>query len=514
MFLSALVEWSRAQFALTAMLHWTFVPLTLGLGVMLAIMETLYVRTGDEFWKRTMKFWMKLFGINFAMGVATGLILEFQFGTNWSNYSWFVGDIFGAPLAIEGIVAFFLEATFLAVMFFGWNKVSKRFHLFSTWMVAIGASLSALWILVANAWMQSPVGVAFNPDTGRNEMINFWEILFSPVAMNKFFHTVTSAFAFSAAFVIGISCWFLLRKRETQMALKSIKIASIFGLIGLVAVIWTGDGSATQVAKTQPMKLAAMEGLYEGQTKAPLVVFGVLNPNKKYDDDQNPYLFNISMPSMLSWLSYGSTDAYVPGIKDIITGGYYPHGEDTPALSFEEKVQRGKIAFSALEGYKEAQAAGETELMQEHRAVLDEYFPHFGYGYLNEPEDLIPNLTLVFYSFRVMILLGGYFLIIFILAWWWQRKNLLEKRKWFLHLCLWSILFAYLASYAGWVVAEVGRQPWAIQDLLPVSAAISGVKTSAVKTSFIMFTVLFAFLLIAEIKIMLTQIKKGPSNEK
>ena len=516
MFLSALVEWSRAQFALTALFHWTFVPLTLGLGIMLAIMETMYVRTGNEFWKRTEKFWMKLFGINFAMGVATGLILEFQFGTNWSNYSCFVGDIFGAPLAIEGIVAFFLETTFLAVMFFGWNKVSKRFHLTSTWLVAIGANLSALWILVANAWMQYPIGVAFNPDTARNEMVNFWDILFSPVAINKFFHTVTSGFVLSAAFVIGVSCWLLLRKRETQMAMKSIKLASVFGLMGLCALIWTGDGSAQQVAKTQPMKLAAMEGLYEGQTNAPLVLFGVLNHNKKYDDNQDPYLFKISMPGMLSWLSFGSTDAYVPGIKNIIEGEYIPYAKEAtalPALSFEEKARRGETAREAFAGYMIAKEAGNDTLMAVHKSVLEQHFQYFGYGYLSDPKELIPNVPLVFYSFHVMVMLGGYFILLFLLAWWWQHRNQLEKRRWFLHIGIWSIFLAYIATYAGWIVAEVGRQPWAIQDLMPVSAAISGVKTGAVQTTFIMFSVLFGILLIAEIKIMLTQIKKGQTNQ-
>jgi len=512
MFLSALVEWSRAQFALTALFHWTFVPLTLGLGMMLAIMETMYVRTGNEFWKRTEKFWMKLFGINFALGVATGLILEFEFGTNWSNYSWFVGDIFGAPLAIEGIVAFFLEATFLAVMFFGWNKVSKRFHLTSTWLVAIGANLSALWILVANAWMQLPTGVAFNPDTARNEMVNVWDVIFSPMAVNKFFHTVTSGFVLSAAFVIGISCWFLLRKRETEMATRSIKLASVFGLIGLAAVIWTGDGSAQQVAKSQPMKLAAMEGLYEGQSNAPLVLFGVLNPNKKYDDNRDSYIFKISMPGMLSWLSFGKTDAYVPGIKNIIEGGYIPYHTAAPALSFEEKASRGKMAREALIAYKQAKADENAELMSEHKAAIDEHFQYFGYGFLEQPEELIPNLPLVFYSFHIMVILGGYFVLFFLLAWWWQRKNTLEKRRWFLRVGMWTVLLAYIATYAGWIVAEVGRQPWTIQDLLPVSAAISNVKTGAVQTTFFMFAILFGLLLIAEIKIMLTQIKKGPNS--
>ena len=238
------VDWSRAQFAMTAIYHWLFVPLTLGLGFICAIMETLYYRTGDPFWKRTTKFWIRIFAINFAIGVATGLILEFEFGTNWSNYSHFVGDIFGAPLAIEGIMAFFLEATFFAVMFFGWNKVSKGFHLASTWITAIGANLSALWILVANAWMQSPVGTTFNVETARQEMTSFWDVVLSPVAINKFFHTVTSAYVLSAVVVVGISAWYLLRKREEQFARRSIVVASVFGLFFSLMAAMTGDGSA------------------------------------------------------------------------------------------------------------------------------------------------------------------------------------------------------------------------------------------------------------------------------
>lgn len=234
---TSLIDWSRAQFALTAMYHWLFVPLTLGLGVIQAIMETIYYRTGNEAWKKTAQFWMKLFGINFAIGVATGLILEFEFGTNWSNYSWFVGDIFGAPLAIEGILAFFMEATFIAVMFFGWDKVSKRFHLASTWLTIIGATLSALWILIANAWMQYPVGMHFNPDTVRNEMFDFWAVALSPVAINKFFHTVLSGWIVGALFVLGISCWYLLKKRNTEFALSSIKVSAIFGLVDRKSVV-------------------------------------------------------------------------------------------------------------------------------------------------------------------------------------------------------------------------------------------------------------------------------------
>ena len=264
------VDWSRAQFAMTAIYHWLFVPLTLGLGFIIAIMETLYVRTGDEFWKRTTKFWMRLFGINFAIGVATGIILEFEFGTNWSNYSHFVGDIFGAPLAVEGIMAFFMESTFIAIMFFGWNKVSKGFHLTATWLTAIGANLSALWILVANAWMQHPVGCTFNLETVRNEMISFWQVLFSPVAMNKFFHTITSSFVLAALFVVGVSAWYLLRHREQKMACKSIAIASAFGFVFALVTAMTGDKSGAVIARVQPMKLAAMEALYDGQQGAPL----------------------------------------------------------------------------------------------------------------------------------------------------------------------------------------------------------------------------------------------------
>ena len=273
---TSLIDWSRAQFALTAMYHWLFVPLTLGLAVIMGLMETFYVTTGKEFWKNTAKFWMKLFGINFAVGVATGLILEFEFGTNWSNYSWFVGDIFGAPLAIEGILAFFMEATFIAVMFFGWNKVSKRFHLASTWLTGLGATISAWWILVANAWMQYPVGMAFNPETVRNEMVDFAAVALSPMAIAKFFHTVLSSWILGAVFVVGISCWYLLRNRQKEFALSSIKVAAAVGLFASLVTAWTGDISGVQVAKVQPMKMAAAEGLHDGGNGVPFTIAGDL----------------------------------------------------------------------------------------------------------------------------------------------------------------------------------------------------------------------------------------------
>lgn len=498
----AVVDWSRAQFALTAIYHWIFVPLTLGLSFMIAFMETKYVRTGDEFWKRTTKFWMRLFGVNFAVGVATGLILEFEFGTNWSNYSYFVGDIFGAPLAIEGIMAFFMESTFIAIMFFGWNKVSKKFHLTATWLTAVGASLSALWILVANAWMQYPVGMQFNPATARNEMVNFWEVLFSPVAMNKFFHTVTSAFVLAAVFVIGISAWYLLRHREQRMARSSIKIASIFGFCSILVMTWTGDRSAKLAAENQPMKLAAMENLREGSTHAPLSIVP-----------------GIELPGMLSWMSYGTTEAYVAGINDLIDGN-----AEQGILSTDEKIRRGKHAIATFADYKAAQKAGQTArtdslagLFDKSTAVgkafHDDYFRYFGYGYLNDPQEVIPPVQLTFWSFRVMVGLGLWFILLFVLMWWFERKGTIENRRFWLHLALWSIPLSYLASQAGWVVAEVGRQPWTIQDLLPTVAAVSRLDSASVQVTFWIFAVLFTVLLIADISIMTRQIRKGPAPE-
>ena len=349
------VDWSRAQFAMTAIYHWLFVPLTLGLGFICAIMETIYYRTGNEFWKRTVKFWMRIFGINFAIGVATGIILEFEFGTNWSNYSHFVGDIFGAPLAIEGIMAFFMESTFIAIMFFGWNKVSKGFHLASTWLTAIGANLSALWILVANAWMQYPVGMTFNIETARNEMTSFWDVLLSPVALNKFFHTVTSGYVLAAIVVVGISAWYLLRKREEQMAMKSIKVASIFGLVCSLALLYSGDGSGVQVAKTQPMKLAAMEALYDGSKGADLTVIGMLKPEAERTSNEDAFYFKVDIPKLLSIIGFHDSEAYVAGINDLINGN-----EQEGILSTQEKMDRGRVAIAELECYHQALKANDS----------------------------------------------------------------------------------------------------------------------------------------------------------
>ena len=503
-----LVDWSRAQFALTAMYHWIFVPLTLGLGFIVAIMESIYVKTNDEFWKKTTKFWMGLFAINFAIGVATGIIMEFEFGTNWANYSWFVGDIFGAPLAIEGILAFFMESTFFAVMFFGWDKVSKGFHLLSTWLVAVGSNLSALWILVANGWMQYPVGMTFNPDTVRNEMNNFWDVLFSPVAVSKFLHTIASGYVLASLFVIGISAWYLLKKRDILFAKRSIIIGSTFGLITSLFLILSGDESAHQVALKQPMKLAAMEGLYEGTTDAGIVAMGILNPKKTISNDEEPFLFELTAPYALSLLGYHDIHAFVPGIKDLVYGN-----EEMGIISTQEKMQKGKLAVQALENYKEAKKTKNEEQLIQSKIILDENMKYFGYGHIKKPEDVVPPVAISFYSFHIMVALGSWFTLLFAMVLFFATKRDILKYPLILKAALWSIPLGYIASEAGWVVAEVGRQPWAIQDLMPVGIAATKIATTNVMISFFIFATLFTVLLIAEVKIMTKQIGLGPESK-
>jgi cytochrome bd ubiquinol oxidase subunit I len=511
----ALVDWSRAQFALTAIYHWLFVPLTLGLSFILAIMETLYVRTGDEEWKRMTKFWMTLFGINFAIGVATGIILEFEFGTNWSNYSWFVGDIFGAPLAVEGILAFFLESTFVAVMFFGWNKVSKKFHLLSTWLVAIGANLSALWILVANAWMQNPVGMTFNPETARNEMVSFWAVLFNPVAVEKFLHTVSSGFLLASMFVLGISAWFLIRKREDVLARRSILIAGIFGLLSSLMVAYTGDASARTLSRVQPVKFASMEALFEGKSNAGLLAFGILKDSDKKIGDRivEDFAFKIEIPGLLSVLTGGDRDAYVHGINDHVLGN-----SERGIMSVPEKIQRGKYARNILMDYKNASMNKDTLRLENIKGIFskkefhENYFRYFGYASIDKPEDVIPGVKTSFYSFHLMVILGFLFILIFSLALYLLFKGTLSRNRWFLRVALFSIPLPYIASELGWVLAEMGRQPWIIQDMMPVSQAVSQISSGSVITTFILFAVMFTVLLVSEISIMVRQIKTGPKH--
>lgn len=485
-----LVDWSRLQFALTAGYHWIFVPLTLGLSVIMATMETLYVIKKDEFWKQTAKFWMKLFGINFAVGIATGIILEFEFGTNWSNYSWFVGDIFGAPLAIEGIFAFFMEATFFAIMYFGWNKVSKKTHLLATWLTGIGAAISAVWILVANSWMQHPVGMEFNPDTVRHEMVDFWALVLNPVAISKFFHSVFSGWMTGAVFAIGISCWYLLKKRETRFALSSIRVSAIVGVIGTFAVMFSGDMSGIHVAQYQPMKLAAAEGLENGGERAPFSIVP-----------------GVEVPGMLSILATHDIDGYVPGINNLLEG--YTDSEGIEHLSAEEKMERGKVAIESFKQYRSLKEENPLAA-QEARARLEENVEYFGYGYIDSPQELIPNVPLVYWSFRAMVGLGSFLLLLMIATFWFEYRGKLQDMRWLQWVALLSIPLVYIAGQAGWIVAEVGRQPWVIEGLLPVKAAVSSVSVSAVQTTFWLFVVIFTLFLVAEIRIMINAIKQGP----
>jgi cytochrome d ubiquinol oxidase subunit I len=534
------IDWSRAQFALTAIYHWLFVPLTLGLAVIMGIAETKYYRTKDEFWKTAAKFWQKLFGVNFAMGVATGIILEFEFGTNWSNYSWFVGDIFGAPLAVEGIVAFFMESTFVAVMFFGWKKVSPGFHLASTWLTGLGATISAWWILVANAWMQYPVGCEFNPDTMRNEMVSFAEVALSPFAVGKFCHTVTSAWIIGAIFCVGVCCWYLMKKRDTKLALESMKIGAWVGLVGALLAGMTGHKSAQDVAEVQPMKLAAMEALYNGGTDVGLTAVAWVNPfcQPDYAWDDEPAM-KIEMPYALSFMATNDIHGYVPGINDILNGYTKPDGTVEPSI--DEKIARGKMAIEALAAYRQAKAENAPEAtLNSQLDILKENMPYFGYGYIKDKNDIVPYIPVNFWAFRIMVGLGClfilYFLLLLLLIYDVPFFSVFTRRllatigilpetaadaprqltglpAWHYWLAIILIPLGYIASESGWLVAEFGRQPWTIQDMLPTWASVSDLNAGSVALTFILFLILFTTMLAVEINILLKQIKKGPDNE-
>ncbi len=530
------INWARAQFALTAIYHWLFVPLTLGLAVIMGIAETCWYRTRNTFWRDCAKFWQKLFGINFAMGVATGIILEFEFGTNWSNYSWFVGDIFGAPLAIEGIVAFFMESTFVAVMFFGWKKVSPGFHLASTWLTGLGATISAWWILVANAWMQYPVGCAFNPDTMRNEMVSFTEVALSPFAIDKFCHTVISAWIIGAIFVVAVSCWYLMKNREIKLAKASIKIGVIVGLIASLGAAMTGHKSAQSVAEVQPMKLAAMEALYNGGEDVGLTAVAWVNPLEQPDyQNQESAPLKIEMPYALSFMVTNDIHGYVPGINDILNGYTKPDGTKEPSV--EEKMVRGKLAITALADYRKAKKEGASEAaLAPYLATINENMKYFGYGYVKNPHDVVPYVPVNFWAFRIMVGLGCifilYFLVMTLISFKIPFLTITTRRllaafgllpetvadtndiaglpSWHYWTAIILVPLAYIASESGWLVAEFGRQPWTIQDMLPTWVAVSDINGCSVALTFFLFLFLFTLMLAVEISILFKQIKKGP----
>ena len=428
---------SRLQFALTAGFHWIFVPLTLGMIILVALMETMYVRTGDTLSLKMTKFWGKLFLINFALGVVTGITMEFQFGMNWAEYSKYVGDIFGAPLAIEATVAFFLESTFLGIWIFGWKKIGKKAHLFSVWMVALGSNLSALWILIANGWMQYPVG--YELKNGRAEMVDFGALLFSPVAWSKFFHSISSGWVVASFVVMGVSAYHLLRKNEVDFFKKSMKFGAAFGLAATLFLAILGDTSGVQVAKTQPTKFAAMESLWETQSGAPEYMLAIPDSaNEKNSIEILP------IPKLASFLAFHDWNAEVKGLKDFA------------------------------------------------------------------PEDR-PPVGITFFSFRFMVFLGTYFILAALLALIWTKKDSIAEKTWFLKLLVYTIPLTYIAGELGWIVAEVGRQPWIVYGLMRTSDAVSVNLTNGhVILSLIGFVGFYTLLGVIDIYLLIKNAKKGP----
>jgi cytochrome d ubiquinol oxidase subunit I len=496
------VSLARLQFAVTALYHFLFVPLTLGLSFLLAIMESAYVMTGREIWRDTARFWGKLFGINFAMGVATGITMEFQSGTNWAYYSHYAGDIFGAPLAIEGLMAFFLESTFVGLFIFGWDRLSKLGHLTVTWLVAIGSNLSALWILIANGWMQNPVGAAFNPDTMRMELTSFWDLIFNPVAQAKFVHTVGAGYVIGSMFVAAISSYYLLSGRHLAFAKRSIIVASAFGLAAALCVAVLGDESGYTVSENQKMKLAAIEGMWETEpAPAGFYLFGLP------DSTDRSVRYGIKIPWVLGIIATRSFDQQIPGIDDLVTHG-------------EARIRAGLIAYDALMRLREDRNdAGAAARLHDHAADL-------GYAlllkrYVADPRtaddatiakaaaDTVPNIAPLFWCFRIMVGLGFYFIALFAVIFW-DVSHKTFSRGWLLRLTLWSLPLPWVAAELGWVVAEYGRQPWAIDGVSPTFLAASSVPAGHVLFTLAGFVLFYSLLLVVDVILMGKYIRMGP----
>ncbi|MHB1292018.1 MAG: cytochrome ubiquinol oxidase subunit I [Sulfuricella sp.] len=500
-----IVDLSRLQFAVTALYHFLFVPLTLGLAFLLAIMETVYVMTGKQIYRDMTKFWGKLFGINFALGVTTGLTLEFQFGTNWAYYSHYVGDIFGAPLAIEGLLAFFLESTFVGLFFFGWDRLSKVGHLTVTYLVAIGSNLSAVLILIANGWMQNPVGAEFNPITMRMEMTSFWDLVFNPAAQAKFVHTVSSGYVTASVFVLGISSWYLLKNRDMEFARRSFRIAAAFGLASALSVVVLGDESGYAVTEQQQTKLAAMEGMWKTEAApAGLTVFGIPDEANRTNHAE------VKIPYMLGLIATRSSDKVLPGIDQL-------------EVTLKQRIESGALAVNALERMRKNKADVEaTNLFAAHKTDL-------GYGLLLKkytrdvsqatPEmiaravdDAIPPVTPLFWSFRIMVALGFAFIALFALAFWYSAKNTFEHKSWLLRWALWFIPMPWVATQVGWIVAEVGRQPWTVYGVLPTHLSTSAITAGEVMLSLAGFVIFYTLLLVAEMYLMFKYARLGPAS--
>jgi len=499
------VDLSRLQFAITALYHFLFVPLTLGLCWLLAIMESVYVMTGKQIWRDMTKFWGILFGINFAMGVATGVTMEFQFGTNWSYYSHFVGDIFGVPLAIEGLMAFFLEATFVGLFFFGWNKLSKLGHLTVTWLLALGTNFSALWILVANGWMQNPVGAHFNPDTMRMELTSFWDVFFNPVAQAKFVHTVSAGYVCGAVFVLAISAYYLLRGRNIEFAKRSMAVAISFGLASALSVVVLGDESGYMATEHQKMKVAAIEA--EWNTQAPPASF---NAFAVPDVAMHENKYEVKIPWLLGLIATRSLDEPVSGINNLV-------------IETEGKIHDGIKAYDALQRYR----ADKTDLQA--RKYLEDHGRDIGYALLlkrdmDDPRKAtdadiaraawrtVPDVPVLFWTFRIMVACGITFIALFATGFYFSVKHELDKHPWFLKWAVFMLPFPWIASELGWIVAEYGRQPWAVEGLLPTGLAASNVPIADVWLTLTAFVVFYSVLLIADIYLLRKYIRLGPDN--
>jgi len=498
-----IVELSRLQFAVTALYHFLFVPLTLGLSILLGIMETVYVMTGRPIWRDMVKFWGTLFGINFAMGVATGITMEFQFGTNWAYYSHYVGDVFGAPLAIEGLMAFFLEATFVGLFFFGWDRLSKVGHLIVTWLLAIGTNFSALWILIANGWMQFPIGARFNADTMRMEVTDFMEVMFNPVAQAKFVHTVSAGYVTGAIFVLAISAYYLLRGRNIALAKRSMTVAASFGLASALSVVVLGDESGYTAGQNQKMKIAAIEAMWHTEpAPASFTLFGLPNMKERRTD------YEIKVPWVLGLIATRSIDKPVPGIDELVTMA-------------KTRIKSGMIAYDALDKLRSDR--GNTQL----RATLDAHAADLGYALLlkreradvqNATEDeiaraadsTIPNVPVLYWAFRLMVAVGLWMIALFALSFYLSARRQLDRYRPYLWIALLSLPLPWLAIELGWIVAEYGRQPWAVEGVLPTFLAVSSTSASNVLFSLMGFFVFYSALLVVDAFLMLKYIRLGP----
>ena len=497
------VELSRLQFGLTAMYHFLFVPLTLGLSILLAIMESIYVTTGRPIWREMVRFWGTLFGINFALGVATGLTMEFEFGTNWAYYAQYVGDIFGAPLAIEGLMAFFLEATFIGLFFFGWQRLSRVQHLVVTSLMALGTNLSALWILIANGWMQHPVGARFNIATMRMEVTDFWAVLFNPVAQAKFVHTVSAGYVTGSMFVLAISAFYLLRGRYRGLAVRSITVAASFGLASALSVVVLGDESGYTAGENQQMKIAAIEAMWQTQpAPASFTVVGIP------DMQTHETAMAVRVPWVLGLIATRSIRGDVPGIENLVSAN-------------EQRIKSGIVAYRAMDTLrtKPDDAAA--------RADFDSHVQDLGYALLlkrytpkvtDAGEDIIaaaaadtvPPVLPLFFTFRFMVLFGFYFIALFATMFVLASRREVERYPWLLRVCLWSLPLPWLASELGWFVAEVGRQPWTIDGVLPTFLSVSSVPVANVWISLIGFVLLYSVLAVVEVYLMVRAIRQGP----